>query len=122
MPDFENEDIDKIFEEIISSDDVKDINSTSIDAVISIEQVSIETLIKELIFISQSLSRSINHVSDLILNFMSIENYSIEDEVREILGNMYKLSEDFDEYMIELMFEDMEDHDDDEDNEDDEQD
>lgn len=120
MSDFENEDIDKIFEEIISSDDIKQIDSPGIDAVISIEQVSIDTLIKELIFIAQSLSRSINHVSDLVLNFMSIEGYSIEDEAREILGNMYKLSEDFDEYMIELMFEDMQDEEDEQ--EDDEQD
>lgn len=112
MADFENEDIDKMFEEIISSDDMEEMNSPTIDAIISIENVSIDSILKELVFINQSLSRSIGHVSDLILNFMSAEDYELDDEVRDILGSIYKLSEDLDEYMIELLLEDFEDQED----------
>jgi hypothetical protein len=118
MPDFENEDIDKMFEEIISSDDLDEIKAPNIDGIITIDNVSVETLLKELIFISQSLSRSIGHISDLMLNFTSIDDYDLEDEVREILGNMYKLSEDLDEYMIELILEESEDIEDEDDEDD----
>lgn len=120
MSDFENDDIDKLFEEIISSDDMEEMKSPKIDAIISIEQVSIDSLLKELIFINQSLSRSIGHISDLILNFIAIEEYQLEDDIRDILGSMYKLSEDLDEYMIELILEDSEENEQDIEEEDDE--
>lgn len=103
MADFENDDIDKLFQEIISSDDMEKINSGEIEAIISGEKVSIESLLKELVFINQSLSRAVVHVGEIILNYISIENYSIDDELKEILGNVYKLTEDLDEYMIELL-------------------
>jgi len=117
VSDFNNDDIDKIFEQIISSDQMDEINHPE-DAIISSDKVSVETLLKELTFISQSLARSINHVGELILNYMSIEDYSIDDEMREILGSMYKLSEDFDECMIELILEDVDDNDEDDSEED----
>ena len=106
MSDFNNDDIDKIFEQIISSDEMDEINLPS-EGIIGSDKVSVETLLKELVFISQSLARSINHIGELTLNYMSIDDYSIDDEIREILGNIYKLSEDFDECMIELILEDV---------------
>lgn len=120
MSDFENDDIDKMFEEIISSDDMEEMKSPRIDAIINIEQVSVDSLLKELIFINQSLSRSMGHISELILNFMAVEDYELEDEVREILGSIYKLSEDLDEYMIELILEESEEEELEEEDDDDE--
>lgn len=121
MSDFENDDIDKMFEEIISSDDLEEIKSPRIDAIISIEEVSVDSILKELIFISQSLARSIGHINELSLNFVAVENYELDEEVREILGSIYKLSEDLDEYMIELILEESEDFEEDDTEEEDDE-
>jgi hypothetical protein len=49
---------------------------------------------------------------------MSFENYQMDDELKDILGSMYKLSEDLDDHMIELLIEQSEMFKDEEDNED----
>ena len=105
MSEFEDDDIDKIFEQIIGSDGMESLDVHQVDAIISIEKVSTEPLLKEFNFIIQSLSRAINHVSDLGLSFMSIEGYGLDDDLRDLLGTIYKLTEDLDEYMVELMLE-----------------
>jgi uncharacterized small protein (DUF1192 family) len=64
MSEFEDDDIDKIFEQIIGSDGMESLDVHQVDAIISIEKVSTESLLKEFNFIIQSLSRAINHVSD----------------------------------------------------------
>jgi len=107
MSEFEDDAIDKMFEEMISSDDLE-VDLPRIDAIISIEQVSLENMVKELTFIYQSLSQSVVHIGELMLNFMSFEDYKIDDDLRDILGSMYKLSEDLDDYMLELLLEESE--------------
>jgi hypothetical protein len=106
MAGYEDDDIDKMFEEIISSDEIKEISSDHIEAIISIEHVSIESILKELIFISESMSQAIVHVNQLMLDFMCIENYKLDEEIRDALGSIYKLTEDLDERMIELVLQD----------------
>jgi hypothetical protein len=101
MEDFEDDDIDKMFKEMFSSDE--DIESERIDAIISIEKVSFDSLIKELVFITQSLSQSIVHINELILNVISSEDYKVNEEITDILGSIYKLSEDFDDCMLEML-------------------
>ena len=107
MSEFEDDDIDKMFEEMISSDELE-VDMPKIDAIISIEQVSGPNVLKDLTFIYQSLSQSVIHVGELMLNFMAFEDYKLDDEVNDILGSMYKLSEDLDDYMIELLIEQSE--------------
>lgn len=107
MSEFEDDDIDKMFEEMISSDDLE-VDLPRIDAIISIEKVPLENMIKELTFIYQSISQSVVHIGELMLNYLSIENYAIDDELRDILGSMYKLSEDLDDYMLEMLIEQAE--------------
>ena len=107
MSEFEDDAIDKMFEEMISSDDLE-VDLPRIDAIISIEQNSLENMIKELTFIYQSLSQSVVHIGELMLNFISFEDYKIDDDLRDILGSMYKLSEDLDDYMLELLLEESE--------------
>ena len=107
MSEFEDDDIDKMFEEMISSDELE-ADMPKIDAIISIEQVPEPNILKDLIFIYQSLSQSVIHVGELMLNFMAFEDYKLDDEVNDILGSMYKLSEDLDDYMIELLIEQSE--------------
>lgn len=93
MSKFEDDDIDKIFEQIIGSEPVNN-------------EEKINLVLKDLIYISQSFSRAIEHVNELMLSFVSEKNYLIDEYVEEILGTMYKISEDFDETMIELMMKD----------------
>jgi hypothetical protein len=108
MSEFEDDDIDKIFEEMIGSDGLDDMKSHEVDAIINIEKVSTESLLKELNFIIQSLSRATTHVSELAISFMSIEGYTLNDEIRDLLGTIYKLTEDLDDYMVELFIEESE--------------
>ena len=107
MEDFEDDDIDKIFKEMFSPDG-EDIEDTRVDAIISIEKVSIDSLIKELVFITQSLSQSIVHINELMLNIISSDEYRLNEEMNDILGSMYKLSEDFDDCMLDMLLEDSE--------------
>lgn len=112
MEDFEDDAIDKIFKEMFSSDE--DLEDERVDAIISIEKVSVDTLIKELIFITQSLSQSIVHINELMLNVIMSSDYKVNEEISDILGSMYKLSEDFDECMLEMLLEESEIEEDDE--------
>lgn len=41
----------------------------------------------------------------MAINFLSIEEYVLDDELRDLLGTIYKLTEDLDEYMVELFLE-----------------
>jgi hypothetical protein len=116
MSEFEDDDIDKMFEEMMSSDD-NDVDLPRIDAIISIEQVSLESMMKELVFISQSLSQSLVHINELLLNYISFDDYDIDSTLKDILGNMYKLSEDLDDHIIEIMIEDSQFNDEEEDDE-----
>jgi hypothetical protein len=116
MSEFEDDDIDKMFEEMMSSDDI-DVDLPRIDAIISIEQVSLESMMKELVFISQSLSQSLVHINELLLNYISFDDYDIDSTLKDILGNMYKLSEDLDDHIIEIMIEESQFNDEEEDDE-----
>ena len=116
MSEFEDDDIDKMFEDMMSSDDIS-VDLPRIDAIISIEQVSLESMMKELVFISQSLSQSLVHINELLLNYISFDDYDIDSTLKDILGNMYKLSEDLDDHIIEIMIEDSQFNDEEEDNE-----
>jgi hypothetical protein len=116
MSEFEDDDIDKMFEDMMSSDDIG-VDLPRIDAIISIEQVSLESMMKELVFISQSLSQSLVHINELLLNYISFDDYDIDSTLKDILGNMYKLSEDLDDHIIEIMIEDSQFNDEEEDNE-----
>jgi hypothetical protein len=116
MSEFEDDDIDKMFEDMMSSDDIG-VDLPRIDAIISIEQVSLESMMKELVFISQSLSQSLVHINELLLNYISFDDYDIDSTLKDILGNMYKLSEDLDDHIIEIMIEDSHFNDEEEDDE-----
>ena len=116
MSEFEDDDIDKMFEDMMSSDDIG-VDLPRIDAIISIEQVSLESMMKELVFISQSLSQSLVHINELLLNYISFDDYDIDSTLKDILGNMYKLSEDLDDHIIEIMIEESQFNDEEEDDE-----
>lgn len=94
MGKYEDDDIDKIFEQIIGSDKKSETNNQD------------QLAIKDLVLISQSFARAIEHVNDMILEFMTDKDYFIEEIVEEMLGAMYKISEDLDKTMIDFVLED----------------
>lgn len=111
MSGFEEEDdkeqIDKIFQEIISSDDLESISS-NLGENLTLTKNNNETLLKELVFIHQALSQSCIHIGELILDIQEVQNYKMEDELAELLGSLYKIAEDFDDYMLELLLKENE--------------
>ena len=110
---FDEEDFDKKFSEIVNSNELKDI-SDSYDSEVKLG-------IKELLLIQQSLSDNISSITDIIIGLMRGENMLGEPDSEEsdIIGSLYKISEDFNdcinEKFINLI---IIDHDDDEDFED----
>jgi hypothetical protein len=103
MSEYEDDDIDKIFEEIIGSEPIVDGQASNL-------------VLKDLMFIAQSFARAIEHVNDIMLNLMQDQEYVIDEAIEEMLSSMYKISEDLDqslvefilEHSIELMFDDEE--------------
>jgi len=92
----EDKNFEKMFSEIISSDQLKDISET-FDEKINLD-------IKEILLIQQSLLDSISHINDILLSLNNDKNHDIfnqNNECYDILCSMYKISEDFNDSMIE---------------------
>lgn len=90
-----NHDFDKVFEEIVNSDDLKQIKENY--------DTDVRHGVKELILIQQSLSDVLGHISEILLRSLS-ENTMIfgDDNVyHNLLSSIYKISEDFNEYMVD---------------------
>jgi len=92
----EDQNFDKMFSEIINSDDLKDI-SENFDKKINLN-------IKELLLMQQSLLDAVSNISDILITINKEGTHDIlapEDECYDILSSLYKISEDFNECMIE---------------------
>jgi len=95
MPDDE-ENFEKIFSEIINSNDLKDI-SESFDKKNDLD-------IKELLLIQQSLLDAVSHINDVLISLNKNEDHKIlesENEAYEVMCSLYKISEDFNDCMVE---------------------
>lgn len=79
-----NEEIEKIFNELM--------NSNSIQDVVSFDRSSI---VRELIHIQESLLESAINVNSLIHAMTVDPEFEIDTELFELLGPLYKISEDF---------------------------
>jgi hypothetical protein len=92
---FNSDDVEKIFTEIVSSDQLKDISE-------NFERESVLG-IKELLLLQQSLSESISNVSEMLIELIEKTDSSItEDETcSELLGSLYKIAEDLNSYVLE---------------------
>lgn len=117
----EKDHIHKKFDEIVSSDELKKIAEDF--------QAEIQMGIKELVLVQQSLADAITHVSEILLQRMkdSYDFVFTSDSIfHDLLASLYKISEDFNEIMMEYYGEINEDEiewddDDDEDEEDDDE-
>ena len=107
---FNNEDFDKKFSEIVNSDELKDMSDSY--------KSEVKLGIKELLLIQQSLSDNISNITEIIISLMEGENVLGEpdSEASDIIGSLYKISEDFNdcigENFISLMIIDDEDDED----------
>lgn len=98
----EEKDFDKEFSEIVSSKELKDISNT-------FKRDEVLTL-KELLLVQQSLLETLGYVSDIIFGHMAEgeEILFMNDSVyHNLLGSIYKMSEDFVECMVEYKLDQM---------------
>ena len=94
--DFDNEDFEKIFTEIVSSDELKDMSDHF--------EKDVKLGLKELLLIQQSLSDAMSHISEVLINSVDGEEQLItngDNIYSSLLSSLYKISEDFNECMIE---------------------
>lgn len=99
----DNDKVNELFSEIVQS--------TNMDKVTENVEMEFNLNVKELAFLQESLGESIASISQIM--FMVINNDSkINDEISELLGNLYKLSEDLNASMIELYIDDIDDYED----------
>lgn len=117
--DFDEENIDKIFQEM----------TNKLDATMpSIEEINVNELsIKDLLLMQRSLIDALGFINQLIFSIDNEANFLTSEEestkyVQSQVSDLYKLLEDFNDYMIEFLGEDIEfifDFDDDEEEDDD---
>lgn len=86
----EEENIDKIFNELIESNSVKE------------PEFDKETLLKELLQVQESLGESLLSVNSIIYYLLVDAAYTIPDSVNELIGPLFKISEDFLSHLLEI--------------------
>lgn len=92
MSDFEDKDINKMFNELMSSNKIDDIE---------VKETNNILLAKGLLHIQESLTESILNINSIVYYLISDDNYKIEKDLNEILNYLYKISEDFIETISE---------------------
>lgn len=92
---FENEDFEKKFSEIVNSNELKEISDSF--------ATEVKLSAKELLLIQQALSDSISNITEVIMASLDGENMLGEpdSELSDILGSLYKISEDFNDCMTD---------------------
>jgi len=93
---FDNDDFEKIFTEIVSSDELKDMSDHF--------EKDVKLGLKELLLIQQSLSDAMGHICEALINAVDGEEQLIttgDNVYSSLLSSLYKISEDFNECMVE---------------------
>lgn len=118
---FNNDNVDEIFIEMVSQDQLKDISE--------ILERETNLGVKELLLMQQAFSEAISNVSEIIIEVTDKNDTALlEDETcSELLGSLYKICEDFNTYVLEYYSDDavvfiLEDYDDEDDDDHDEED
>ena len=92
---FENEDFEKKFSEIVNSNELKEISDSF--------ATEVKLGAKELLLIQQALADNISNITEVIIASLDGENMLGEpdSEIYDILGSLYKISEDFNDCMTD---------------------
>lgn len=92
MSDSEKNNIDKIFNEMMSQNSI-DPHS---------QEYNPDFVIKELIQVQESLAESIINVNAIIYSIFTDSSYILPSSLSELIGPLFKISEDFIAHSIEL--------------------
>lgn len=84
MSEDNNKEIERIFNELMNSNSLEDV-----------VQHNKKTLIQELLHMQESLLESVLNINSLIHATHIEEEFEIQPSILEILGPLYKMSEDF---------------------------
>lgn len=103
-----NDDFDKLFTEIVSSDDLKSISADF--------QANVNMGTKELLLIQQALADASSNIAEILLHHLSDGDFLFGDDniFHSLLSSLYKIAEDFNECTMEFFAEEFFDDDDDE--------
>lgn len=104
--DEDSEKIDKLFSEIIDSEELKDIKET-------FGQNRIMT-IKELLLVQQTITETLSHLNEMIYGNLVDEDHLVfvsDNIVHSLLSSIYKTCMDFNDVIIDFMPDDEDDED-----------
>lgn len=88
----EESNIEKIFNELMSSNSIKDV-STEEDRY---------QIVKEMLHVQESLAESLLNINSIIYYLIKDSTYVIPDSISELIGPLFKISEDFISHLLEL--------------------
>jgi hypothetical protein len=88
----EDNNIEKIFNEMMSSNSIEDIDP----------HYDRHQHIRELLHMQESLAESLLNVNSIIYYLVKDSDYKVPDSVSETIGALYKISEDFISHLLEL--------------------
>lgn len=92
---FNSEDFEKIFNEMIRSDDLQEVSKDF--------ENEVKLGIRELILLQQSLADAVSYVCDILSSMVRDGDTKdiYNEECFDLLSSLYKISEDFNESMVE---------------------
>jgi|LakMenEpi03Aug12_release.lakeMendotaPanAssembly.Ray.scaffolds.fasta_scaffold1407920_1 hypothetical protein len=93
MSNKDDENINKIFNELMSSNNIEDELSPVID---------FKSKIKDFIHIQESLMESLININSVIYYTVNDPEYKVDQELNELMNSLYKISEDFIGYIGEV--------------------
>ncbi len=88
----ENNNIEKIFNEMMSSNSIEDIDV----------HYDRDQHIRELLHLQESLAESLLSVNSIIYFLIKDSDYKVADSISELMGALFKISEDFISHLLEL--------------------
>ena len=88
----EENNIEKIFNEMMSSNAIEDINV----------HYDRDEHVRELLHLQESLAESLLNVNSIIYYLIKDSDYKVVDSISELMGAMFKISEDFISHLLEL--------------------
>lgn len=92
MSENEENNIDKIFNEMMSSNSMEEI---------TVEE-DVHQIVKEMLHVQESLAESVLNVNSIIYYLIRDSSYRIPESVSDLVGALFKISEDFLSHILEI--------------------
>lgn len=88
----EESNIEKIFNEMMSSSSMSDIDI----------ELDKHQIIKEMLHVQESLAESLLSMNSIIYYLVKDSTYAVPESVSELIGPLFKISEDFISHLLEI--------------------